>query len=71
MRILCRFSTLVKLAFLAMLLGLAVGFLAGQRVAAAPEDPPRGGLSSSVPGIAGTDVEQRGGEFEWSRTPTW
>jgi hypothetical protein len=71
MRIICRFSTLVKLAFLALLLGLAVGFWAGQRLATAPDDPPRTGLSSSVPGITGTDVDPRGGEIEWNRTPTW
>jgi hypothetical protein len=68
MRILCRFSTLVKLALLALLAGIALGFWAGQHVAAPVRTPVPTSLAP-FPGDAGIG-DSRGGEFEWSHTPT-
>jgi hypothetical protein len=70
MRILCRFTVLFKLAFIFWLLGLAVGFWAGQHVATASIGPAVAASRTPFPESPGW-LSVRGGEFQWSRTPTW
>jgi hypothetical protein len=64
MRIICSFSTLLRIALLALFIGLIAGFYAGQHVAANSATT----SSDAIPEHAGTEFAG-GGEFEWSRTP--
>ena len=59
MRILCGLSTLLKIVLLTWIVGLGVGFYAGQHVAA----PSSATTSSSIPEFAGMR-SAGGGEFD-------
>ena len=69
MHILCRFTSLLKLALVAWAVGLAIGFWAGHRVAEASTTSPSANSEAFIPGAAGNGA-WRGGEFEWKPTPT-
>jgi hypothetical protein len=67
MAILCRFITLLKLALLAFLIGLVVGFWAGQQVPPPPPAPVEA-IRAVVPEKPGPIVSE-GGEFNGAAYP--